>query len=684
MIRQGLMLAVFASHLFTIRSCEMSNTRLYGLPSPTPAQFNAASEKVLGKGALIWTDANSNKLPEADELAGSQAAQYVAQNKFTPGFEKLFRDVAEVVRQESVKKELSYTYRMPIVTHLGNALKAMPKSIGLTGAEIALYKRGVAKLMEVAPLMQTVFELQVGFTPDMRAAIKTADDQELVARYGYPGCIGDTQEICTALSSFAPLRSGMVSDDIECPKEVATSTTGLGNPFSVTIREGGQIKNTPFATAYAAQLQPASAKLREAAEIFAKVPREKVFAQYLNQLADDFGNTEPFPFVKSDALWIAQKSTPSIMFARIGPDENGNLGVTGDKCEAKAKFHFAIGLINADFIKTAEALRPDFQGMEDTYAALVGDPKLYTAQKAVVSPPDLVDIIYSNGDDRGGATGSSAAQTLPNWCGADGNQSPCPRRTMIFGNKTNLSYSKEIMAQYVVPLFHPSVRPLFDYKLGFESMGLHELHHNMGPQPGKLRPGSSVNYEAALGKWGHTFEEFKAEYGALIYPTQKYVAAVAAHKDGKLSDKALKNAEDYYQAQMMAILAWGFRHIAKATHSGKFDGVTAYSKLSFPMLGVLVDNGALEFDAATRTWKPDFDKFPSAVETLGRTLLGQYAKGDAKATDAFMTYWIYGDGFNKLHIDRLQELAGKMPSAQFMYEISDIVPTRKVKPAKHH
>lgn len=661
----------------------MSDTRLYGLPSPTPSQFNTAAEKIAGKGALVWTDTNGDQKLDASELSGSNAALYVAQKTFTPGFEKLYRDLVEQVRQTLVAAELQRTYRVPITTDLAAALRAMPKSLGITDAEIAFYQRGTAKLLEVAPYIQTAFELQAGFTPKMRDALKTEDDKELVARYGFPRCIGNDSELCTSLSTFETPKSGVLQDGIGCEKP-AQSLTAVYNPFSKTVRENGKLKNIPYATVFANQLKPAAAKLREAAAIFTKIPREKIFAKYLNQLADDFGNTDPFPYVKSDAIWNAQKKSGSIFFARIGPDENGNLGITADPCEAKAKFHFMIGLINSAFIKTAEALQPRYQDMENAYAALIGNKDLYAAQKAVVHSPDLIDVIYANGDDRGGSTGSSAAQTLPNWCGVDGNQDPCERRSMIFGNKTTLSYSPEIMQKYVYPLFSTSARYLFDRKLGFEMMGLHELHHNFGPQPGKLKPGSQVDYQSPLGKWGNTIEEFKAQLGALIFPTSEYAAAVEAHKTGKLTDTQFKDAEEYYNALVASDMSWGLRHIARSTAGGKFNGGTAYSKLSFAMIGLFVKNGALEFDSATKTWIPHPEKFPAAIQNMGETILRDYAEGDFKKFDDFMNYWIKGDGFNLLHIDRLQEVAGAMPSAQFIYTVEGLAAAKPAKKATKH
>lgn len=658
----------------------MSDTRLYGLPSPTPTQFNTAAEKIAGKGALVWTDTNADKKLDASELSGSKAAQYVAQKTFTPGFERLYRDLVEQVRQESVARELSFTYMQPLVTDIDKALRAFPKSYKITETEIALYKRGIAKLLEVAPHMQEAFQAQAGYTEDMKKSPKTALDQELINRYGHPWCSGDSSAICSALPSLAAHESGVIASGITC-KELGEDLMGPYGPFTVVTREkDGTLKTTPFSVAFAKYHEPAAAKLKEAAQIFSKIPREKSLANYLAQLADDFANPSPFPYNKSNTLWVAQKSTNSLLFVRIGPDENGNLGIAIDNCESKAKYHFAIGLKNPDFAVLSEKYMPFLSDWEKEFAELIGDPKLYTPQQVVVKPPDLVDIIYSNGDDTGGASGTSAGQTLPNWCGEDGKEEPCHRRTMIFGNKMLKSYSPDVLEKYIAPIFHASVQPILNAgKLNFESVTLHELAHNLGPQQGKPKPGTDTDFASPHGKWKGMIEEFKAQNWSLYFRRKELLAARADAKAGKLTEAQLHAAEDVYKSESMKILVWALRHVMRATRTGTFDvsQSTAYSKLAACTLGTLVEEGALTFDDKTKTWLPDFEKISDASKTLTQKVLQLYAKGDFEKTNAFVSYWLTGDGFKQLHTDRLQEVSGKAPSAIYEYQIKGLGKVRK-------
>lgn len=643
----------------------MAEPRIYNLPVIPEAAFNQISAELLDKKAFVWTDSNHDGAIAPTEITGNAAAG------FTPTFEAHYRRVAERFRQNSVAKELSLTYRNTITTDLNATLQKLPKSLQVTQAEIALYKRGIAKLMQAAPFIQQIFEQQVGYSSDLKTTPGlTANDKELIARYTIPWCLSNTSETCTALPTFAARQGSVLASDIDC-KELGEVMTGPLSPFVAVTKENGKLKTTPYATQYEAQLKLAAIALREAAEIFKKIPRENVLAQYLVQLADDFSNTSAFPYVASNALWINHQKSDSIIYARIGPDEDSGLH-GGDHCRNKAAFHFSIGLKNFESVALTTEFEPSLQKWEDQYAALVGDPKLYTAKKVSVLLPDFLDILYQNGDDTGGPNGTAIGQTLPNWCGADGLQEPCVRRTMIYANKSAQAYDKAALVRYVMPLFHPSQRQYLRSGSGnFKATVLHELAHNLGPQSGKPKPGTDISYQAPLKSWGGMIEEFKAQMGALYFPTLELMEKREAAKSGKLSAKDLAAAEDAYKHDMINTVSWSLSHILRATRTGAFKSRSPYSQLSAATVGYFVEQGAMQFDAATKTWKLEFDQFPTAVTGLAKKVVGMYARGDFKEVDDFMNHYLSGPGYVLLHTDRLQEVAGKKPSVIFSYKIKN-------------
>lgn len=648
--------------------------RIYNLPVVPETAFNTLSATLLGeKGALVWTDHNKDGAMTPGEFSGDDVTAYVSAGDinsiFTPKFETHYRRLAEQLRQDSVAKELSLTFRKTLTTDLDAAFKALPASLHLTPAEEALYKRAIAKLLEVAPIMQQLFEHQAGYAPDLKTTTGlTANDTELIARYKTPWCLGDTSETCTALPNFAARQSAVMASGIQGD----LCKTESSSPFSVVVKEDGRVKAIPYATAYADQLQPVATLLKEAAEILQQIPREKAQAAYLSQLATDFAKTDAFPFVASNALWIDHQKSDSILFTRIGPDEDSGVA-GGDPCHKKAGFHFSIGLKNLAVATFGAQYQPLLQQWEDRYAILVGDPKLYTAQKVVVLPPDIIDIVYQNGDDNGGPNGTTIGQTLPNWCGADGKQDPCTRRTMIYANKAAQAYGPEVLDKYIKPLFHPDQRRyLRQGSDNFSAIVLHELAHNLGPQPGKPKPGTKDTYQAPLKEWGGMIEEFKAQMGALYFPTLDLEEKRLAAKAGKVSARGLAKVEEAYKYDMVNTVSWSLNHLLRATRTGAFKSRSNYSQLSAATLGYFAERGALEFDAPSKTWKLNFEKFPEATTALTQKVVGMYARANFKEVDDFMTHYLSGPGFALLHTDRLQEVAGKKPSVIFNYEIRGI------------
>jgi hypothetical protein len=60
--------------------------------------------------------------------------------------------------------------------------------------EVATYRDAIKKLLDAAPLIQKVYQKQIGANPDDRIAAETIDDRELIDRYGHPWCLADAGE----------------------------------------------------------------------------------------------------------------------------------------------------------------------------------------------------------------------------------------------------------------------------------------------------------------------------------------------------------------------------------------------------------------------------------------------------------------------------------------------------------
>lgn len=650
----------------------MATPALFGLPQLPEADFQRLAA-LAGDNIPQWTDVDGDTRIEPGEISSAKSSYVTVKNgkaKFTPAFEKLYRGMAETYRQERVARELTLSYVEPIHTDFGAWLRNVPASVGLTDAEMALYKAGLAALLAAAPHLQRAFDDSVGFKRAQQQEFGTANDAELISRYSHPWCVGDQSDWCVALPSLAARTSGVIATGVACEQITAQPKT-LGVHFHAVVRNRkGQLVAVPYAQHFAATQRPATEQLRKAAALFAQIPREQALATYLLETAKAFESTKPYPYLASDAAWHQHGASDSLLYVRVGPDETGSAGV-GSPCGNKALHHMRIGLKNFAMLDEGARYQPYVQGWEDRYAQLIDDPTRYVAQKVVVKMPEFWDIIFENGDALGDANGNVIGQSLPNWCGADGLAKPCPRRTMIFSNKELRTYSTQIMSQYILPLFDPKLHAEFQREIGQVGTVLHELAHNLGPQQGKPKPGSDIPYDEPLQKWAGTMEELKAQNASLDLAGQLFLAAREQANQGKISPQELTAKADWYRTVIMRSLGWSARMVIRATRNGKFEG-TAYSKLSAVQLGVLTEEGAISWDTQGKYWHVDFSHMPQAAANLTQKVLQLYAEGDFATVDAFMTNYLSGAGFKLLHVDRLQEVAGTMPSAVFDYEVDGL------------
>ncbi len=643
--------------------------RLYGLPMMSQSDFNRIAEE---KNIPVkWSsDTNKNGLIDPKEIASAKRHLYVRNGKFTDRFKTLFGNMTETRRGEAISAELKMTYREKLTVDFDLWLHTHTKA---SKTEIADYKRGVSDLLEFAGVIKNLYQKQVGFSSAMKSEKGNENDAEMISRYGHPWCYRDQSPFCVALPSLPERRNGVYPEGVSC--EMADGgMMSLGNPFStVEYRGDGYLTSVPYATAFKAGHEKGAALLERAAEHFDRIPNEKFFAKHLRDLAGALRSNKPFPYIDSDKSWHEHGESKSIFFIRTGADEVGGDNV-GDNCVVKARYHFNLGLVNQSIATGAATKYNDkLQLWENSFAALIDDPKLYKPGAVTMKFPKFYDIIYQNGDDVGGPSGTNIGQTLPNWCGTDGMSEPCPRRTMIYFNKTLRAYNDTYMTEYIMPLFAPEHANDFDASVGLDSVTLHEIAHNFGPQMGKPKIDSDKTYDAPFGKWRLTMEEMKAQTGSLYLTGLELDAARNKFKANKLSKTKLDEAEALYRKHIVYDMAWAIRMIMRATSSGQFHG-GSYSRLAAMQIGYLTENGAITYNARKGYWKINFDNdvFMKGVDELMTRHLKLYATGDSENVDAYIKKYISDDGVKLIHSGRIQDVAGKMPSVLFDYEVKGL------------
>lgn len=575
----------------------------------------------------------------------------------------------EPIRQAKVRAELELTVVETESTDIIAALKKIP---GVTDSEIASYRDGVKKLLEVAPIMHILYQKQIGASPDDRIKAQTDDDRELIDRYGHPWCLSDTSDECSALPSLPKRTSGVIPDGVSCDKAANT-----GSPFEAISKEkDGRLVTIPYSVMWPSEHRKAVRLLKEAVQIFETIPREGKFALYLKQLADTFESKEPFPYSQSDISWTDFLASDSILFARIGADEVGGDPV-GDRCESKARYHFNIGLKNKGAGEIIERLRPVIGDFEQKFADLIGDPQNYIVREVKVQLPTFLDVVHANGDSIGGPNGTPIGQTLPNWCGPDG-KGECLHGTMIYVNKTIKAYNERIMRQYIMPVFEEGLGSYFNPIIGLDTTVYHEMFHNLGPKEALRKPQGDTTYGQGLVtkagvSWKGPIEELKAQTGSLFMASEFYRDAQNKHNANLMDDATFERETRVFREHILYDMAWAMRHILRGSRGGpEFQPKSTYSKLAAVQVGFLSDEGALSFNQGTNRWLIAFDKMPDAITALMKKTGELYAKADVDEVEKFFLYYIKGPGEKELHRARLVELAAKMPSVLFDYQLKGL------------
>lgn len=565
------------------------------------------------------------------------------------------KNKTEKLRQQKVAAELGLTYWGPITVDIVADLKKNPD---VTNEEIVIYRNGISKLLELGPIMQSLFQKQIGADKDDRIMAATDDDRELIDRYGFPWCTLDQSKYCVALPDLKERASGVVPMDVSC-----ADSNKVGTPFTVVTKgkDGGLIAK-PYNEVWADELKKSASILREAAGTLSKIPREEKFANHLKEKADSFESTAPYPYARSDKTWVDALKSDSLLFIRVGPDETG-YGKVGDKCDSRARFHFRLGIKSPNVGEVIGNLKPHIQTLENVFTGFIGDSKNYTARNVEIELPEFIDVMAEKGDDFSSALGTTTAQTLPNWCGEDG-KADCSRGTAVYTNKIPAALSKDVLDKYYKPLIDKKTYAALNLNSSIPQYAYHEIFHNMGPKSGLVKPDTKTTYGSLLitgsgRSWVTPIEEMKAETGSLFIATYLY------EHDQKSYTK--EDYDDFILTQFI----WCQNQILRASLS-ESGFQSPYAFVAAAIVGYMTEAGVYQFDEKTGEWSIDFEKAPGAITALAKKVGSAYAKTNADEIEKFFLYYTDGDGRKLLHQDRLVEVAGKKPSLIPEYKIKGL------------
>lgn len=531
-------------------------------------------------------------------------------------------------------------------------------------------KAVVENVLAAAEIIERLYARQMGVL-DFQDQVATDDTESRMLAYRNQGpfCQAPKTEAnpdCNALAARPKKRSGLYPASLQNGTDTAfcaayekrADADYLLSPFTVvTTKAGGkstgdpatdELEVVPYNSAYKADMEEVSAKLRTAAAAI-QDPAETPMKLYLATAAESFLSNDWQP---ADEAWARMNATNSKWYLRIAPDE-----VYEEPCSRKALFQVSFARIDPDGLEWQKKLGPRKAEMEAALAKLAGSP--YEARSVTFHLPDLIDIVLNAGEARR-ALGATIGESLPNW-GPVANESR--GRTVAMVNFYTDPDSEASWKATVSSLFCPRTmeRAAFVPKLSVMSTVLHEAAHNLGPAH-EYRVNGKTAAEIFGGPTASMLEELKAQTSALYFADWLVPQGVI--------DQAVAD-----QSHLLDV-TWAFGHIAEGMQEA--DGKPKpYSQLSAIQMGNFFNQGVLTWRADQRAangkdkgcFDVDLTRWKDVTEKLEARVLHIKAAGDAQNAGALTAEFVEAkDDWAKAR-DIIRERYLRSPRASFVYAI---------------
>jgi hypothetical protein len=379
----------------------------------------------------------------------------------------------------------------------------------------------LSKLIEASRLIDEVFSLQVSEkNPAMRKELveaaklsqahrlaleyfdimhgpwdRLAMDQPFVAPFGEKGT--------------KPLGAGFYPPDLtkqEFEGWLAAHPNdkdAFQSSFTVIRREGAALVAIPFSQAYKAQLEPAAARLREAAALTTNTSLK----HFLETRAAAFLSND---YYDSDIAWMDLDSPIEVV---IGPYEVYEDGLFN----YKASFESFVCVVDKGETDKLSVYVKHLAAMDKN---LPLDAKYRRPRKGTASPIRVVQEAFTAGDARNGV--QTAAFNLPN---DERVREAKGAKKVMLKNVMEAKFSKsgKPISERVLDFAQASLvkfEPYFTYVL------FHELSHTLGPGVVKGADGKDVEVRIPLKELYSTIEECKADVAggwSVLYALDKGV-----------------------------------------------------------------------------------------------------------------------------------------------------------------
>ncbi|QNF33556.1 Zn-dependent hydrolase [Adhaeribacter swui] len=352
----------------------------------------------------------------------------------------------------------------------------------------------------------------------------------------------------------------------------------------------GKLITVPYHVQFKPQIEKAASLLRQAAGLAEDAGLKKYLTLRAEALLTD--NYQP-----SDLAWMDMK-TNNIDFV-VGPIE-----VYEDKLYNYKAAHEAYVLVKDQAWSKRLAKYAAF--LPELQKGLPVPAKYKTETPGTDSDLNAYDVIYYAGDCNAGS--KTIAINLPN---DEEVQLKKGTRRLQLKNAMQAKFDK-IMVPITKTLIAPDQQQLVNFDAFFATTMFHEVAHGLGIKNTINKKGTVRD---ALKEQGSALEEGKADILGLYMITQ-------LHKKGQI--------EGDLKSYFTTFLAGIFRSV-------RFGAASAHGQANMVRFNFFEQNGAFVRDAATGTYRVDFEKMEQAMNKLSEKILTLQGDGDYAGVKQLLT-----------------------------------------------
>lgn len=458
------------------------------------------------------------------------------------------------------------------------------------------------RLIEAARQLDPIFDRQAwAGNPALEASLAAATDPLGRARYEYFRIMRGPWDRQEHRKPFAtdrpwPKGAGYYPEDLRADDFEAWIAAHPGDAeafrslLTVIERQGDELVARPYREVYAQWLEPAAAKLREAAELTANPSLAKFLRSRAEALSTD-------DYYESDKDWMDLDSRVEIT---IGPYETYEDELMGLKASYEA-------FVTVSDPAASEALAKYKAYLPKMEQHLPVDDAVKT-KRGAESPIRVVDLVFTAGDARKSV--QTIAFNLPN---DERVRKEKGAKKVLLRNLIETKFDR-IMKPIGQTVLAPALHDRLSGEAFFNQVLFHELSHSLGPAFTKV-DGKEVEVRVALGPSYTALEECKAD-------------VMGAYNILFMIDEGQLPAE-FREKLLVSYFAGLFRSV-------RFGVAEAHGQGAAVQINRYLEDGAATFDETQGVFDIDLAELEASIGTLVHDLVMLQHEGDKAAVEALL------------------------------------------------